>query len=181
MLPQRVIVISLPRRNDRLIAFMDRWITDGACDIELSVSAGIEAATGAEGCHKAHIAALSTGDTPVLVLEDDAAFCTDFGAKLAALTLPADWELCYLGGEHLAPPMPVYPGLVRPTRIRRSHAYIVREPRALARLLPGKGHVDGAIDALPLMTYAVAPFWVGQAGGPSDVTSAVHGLRFFND
>lgn len=66
------------------------------------------------------------GAPAVLLMEDDVVFAEDIGAKLAAIELPDDWEVFYLGCKHLERPEPVGPGLVRVTRAADHHAIGIR-------------------------------------------------------
>jgi len=183
MLPAQVLVIHLERRTDRLANFRTRWAATG-----LDVAPVIFAATdqtrhdppdprwdsyphGTWGCWDSHVRALRAAVGPVLIVEDDAVFAPCFGVALAQLTLPPDWELVHLGGQHLTRPDPVAPGLVRPVRMLRTHAYLARYPQILAGALRGhKTHVDYALGQLPVHRYACAPWLVGQDDTPGDIT-----------
>lgn len=183
MRPVSAFVITLRRRADRLDRFLDRWRVLG-----MGMPVHIQWATdqtltsppdhrwdkyplGAWGCWDSHIKALRVANGPVLVLEDDAVFVPGFARILSELTLPAGWELVHLGGQHLTPPDPVVPGLVKPRRMLRSHAYLAAYPQRLAAsLATTRTHVDHALGLLPLARYAVDPFLVGQDDSSSDIT-----------
>jgi len=163
--PESAIVITTYRSTDRLALFQKRWDAIGA-PLPLTVHMGVIPASPVDGCFTSHRDGLLTATGPVLMLEDDALFAPEFTLDLA---YPDDAELFYLGGEHRLPPLEeVSPGIVRVARIRRNHAYIVYDPHGVAAALgEPKGHIDTALTALRLRTYAVKPFTVGQIKGPS--------------
>ena len=190
----RVVVISLARRPDRLAAFYDRLAgrlaalpypaTDGQ---EERPPAWWKTTPGAWGCYQSHRAvidyAMAIDIDSILVLEDDATFVPDFCDRLAALEVPADCGQLYLGGQHLTKPEPGPPGLVRGRNVNRTHAYAVFGRAALetlqAHLRPdpaiwtARHHVDHHYGILHrerrIGCYAVSPWLCGQAAGLSDV------------
>lgn len=183
MLPASVTVINLARRPDRLRAFQSRWHRFGLditpdvltatdqCEHDPPEASWEMLPLGAWGCWDSHIRALNAARPPALILEDDAVFLPHFALVLADLTLPPDWEVAHLGGQHLYRPEPVLPGLVRPKRLYRSHAYLARYPQTLAvRLRSVKTHVDHALGQLGLSRYCVDPWLVGQDASRSDIT-----------
>ena len=190
----RVVVISLARRPDRLAAFYERL--DGRLDAlpypaidgqEEPPPAWWKTTPGAWGCYRSHAAvidhALAIGVESILVFEDDATFVPDFADRLAALEVPADCGQLYLGGQHLAKPDPGPPGLLRGRNVNRTHAYAVFGRPALetlqAHLRPdpalwtARHHVDHHYGILHrerrIGCYAVSPWLCGQAAGLSDV------------
>lgn len=193
----RVVVISLPRRSDRLAAFQSR-LADAwpgtSCDVFPAVDgeqekppAGWQTTPGAWGCARSHeevmAAALRDGVERLLVFEDDATFGHAFADRLAGLALPADCQQFYLGGEHLKPPQPGPPGFVRGVNVNRTHAYAVLGRPALEMLREhlrwnpatwtDRHHVDHHYGILhergAIRVYAVKPWLCGQAAGRSDV------------
>lgn len=195
MIPAQVIVIHLARRPDRLAAFKARWKAAG-----LPVTPIIFTATdqttqpppdprwdtfphGAWGCWDSHIRALRLATGPVLMLEDDAVFGERFTEALSELTLPPDWEVCHLGGQHLQTPEPFVPGLVRPTRMLRTHAYLAHYPQVLSSgLRARKTHVDFAFGHLPIRRYATDPWLVGQDDSRGDITrKEPNGIEFWQE
>lgn len=183
MLPDQVVVIHLERRADRLANFRARWAATGL-DIEPVIFTATDQSIsspadpvwrnyppGTWGCWDSHIRALRAAVGPVLILEDDAVFAGNFGPALRDLTAPGDWEILWLGGQHVHRSQPVVPGIVRPTRLLRSHAYIARYPQVLgAGLLRHRSHVDRALGRQPARAYACDPWLVGQDDTPGDVT-----------
>jgi hypothetical protein len=183
MRPASAYVITLRRRADRLDRFLDRW-AHVALGIPVHIVWGtdqaVEAPTdprwnkyprGTWGCWDSHVRALALADGPTLICEDDAVFTDGFTQVLSDLTLPSGWELVHLGGQHLTAPEPVVPGLVRPRRMLRSHAYLAAYPQRLsAALATTRTHVDYALGLIPLARFAVDPWLVGQDESPGDIT-----------
>jgi hypothetical protein len=125
----------------------------------------------ARGCLQAHLAVLSTAREPTLILEDDAVFAPAFTLDLHP---PVDWDVLWLGGEHIIRPMdiPAYPEWVKPLKMLRTHAYIARQPWRLARMIEDSGVrlLDPHLASLPLHQYALRTFTVGQDAGLSDIS-----------
>jgi hypothetical protein len=203
----RVFVISLARRPDRLAAFRERlgaaW-PDGlsrltvfqAIDGELCPKPDwFTQPKGAFGCWQSHHRLLETclmdGTGDVLVFEDDATFVPEFEIALPLLMsmVPDDWGQLYIGGQHLAKPHPVNDAVVKGTNVNRTHAYAVRggEPmRHLYRWLhaghhwKGRHHVDhhyGRLHKTGWHVYASKNWLCGQAAGPSDISGRSEGER----
>ncbi len=211
-------VISLAKRRERLDAFRERfkaackpygvdfWTAFGFDGENLPVPTGWETSKGAFGACLAHLfawarvmsdAGLEEND-PLLIFEDDAIFCDDFVRKLerAARLVPDDWDLFYLGGEHLpsmkgSPTRLVADGeiqLLRCWNVNRLHAYAVRRgalnklfPRLLkyATCAPKRFGLSGeetcfdyeigrATEEGEVVAYAVMPWLCGQGGFGSD-------------
>jgi len=88
---------------------------------------------GRKGCMLSHIAALEMAEKKgwksVLILEDDCRFSKDIRKIHQAIegfekTLGEEWDVFFLGGQFLESST-VSPLLIRVTKSRRSHAYIV--------------------------------------------------------
>ena len=88
---------------------------------------------GAFGCLRSHLevvrAARRAKMPSVLILEDDAELADNWRQRLAAAwsSLSADWDVLYLGCNHLVPPVPVANGLARVVQAHSTFAYILRE------------------------------------------------------
>lgn len=113
-------------------------------------------------------------------LEDDVVFHAEFAVRLAALDLPEDWGVFYFGCQHVEPPQPVRPGLVRVARALDAHAVVIRAPHYLAARAAMRGPGKGAQGALcsdvlfadlhqRIPTYAAFPNLAWQAVGRSDL------------
>ncbi len=195
MIPAQVIVIHLARRPDRLQRFRVRWEATGLPVKPLIFTATDQSTTeppsprwaefpaGTWGCWDSHVRALKIATSPVLILEDDAVFAPNFAQALAELTLPPYWEICHLGGQHLRRPEPFVPGLVRPVRMLRTHAYLAHYPQVLSSALRSKPtHVDFAFTALPLKRFATDPWLVGQDDSPGEITrKEPNGIEFWQE
>lgn len=177
MILRTVIVISLARRPERREALTRAWPLPG---ITLRFFDAVDNPDDPNrGCMDSHITALATTvDTPTLVLEDDAVFAPGFTLNLRP---PPDWDLLWLGGQHLIRPKPVIPGWVRPSHVIRTHGYIAREPHQLSRYLRESPLPHTTMFALPLTQYAQNPFTVGQAPGYSETRRGETTGGFFND
>lgn len=137
----RVCVISLKSRPDRLKYFFDNlpdpWILG---DIEIfdaidgygeKIPNDWKSGRGAWGCYQSHLAiikkAIDDHIDNLLIFEDDAIFCDDFNNKVLLFlnNLPPDWEMFYLGGQHLKMPKQLILNNVVGvgTNINRTHAY----------------------------------------------------------
>ncbi len=180
---RRGYVINLPARADRLRAFTSRWEASFLGHIDLRVQPASDLPDPARGCLRSHLAALEEAartdpEEPVLILEDDAVFTDAFPWPS---TPPPDWDVLWLGCQHIAAPRPVRGGLgyfvtgwVTPVEIMRTHGYLARRPGQVAELLRRADHgglpprIDPYLSRLPLRHYAVEPQTVGQAAGPSD-------------
>ena len=206
----RIAVITLRRRPDRLAAFRQRlgaaW-PDGLSRLE--VVDAIDGAVcpkpdwftgppGAWGCYRSHHRliedSLQAGHQAVLVFEDDATFVPDFPDRLEAFLglLPADWGLGYLGGQHLRKPLPAEGGLFRGVNINRTHAYAVRGGEQMAEVYRflhgghhwrGRHHVDhhyGRLQGRQFPAYAPAEWLCGQAEGKSDIQGNVEAARWWS-
>jgi hypothetical protein len=198
----RVVVISLRRRADRMRRFLARV---AACDwpfAEPQIFNAVDgnavpcprqwkSGGGAYGCQQSHLRvlhnALMDGVQRLLVMEDDAEFRGTFGADAAEFVknVPADWECLMIGGQHMAPGIPVSDGVVRCKNTQRTHCYAVtREGMAtLAKLWAGSvNHIDW--DMGPFLgrrekTYAPSAFLVGQASSQSDISGRRNPTQFW--
>jgi hypothetical protein len=161
----RVVVVSLERRRDRLDEFFDRVPSDfpfGEIEIFHAIDgkqcrhpSWWRGGGGAWGCYRSHVniieAAITDGVKRLLIFEDDATFAEGFAAKSReyVAALPADWQQAYFGGQHLKRPFEV-PGnekVVAAANINRTHAYAVNGKEAMTVLykwLHERDHWKGA-------------------------------------
>jgi hypothetical protein len=177
--PVCAVVINLPARPERLAGFLERWHTAldrAGIGIPLRVQAAVPG--GDAGCLASHHAALSTptpaADGPLLVLEDDACFAEDFTLDLPVPTgHGTDWGLLWLGGQHRLVPQPHDAHWTRPANLMRTHAYIARQPAAVAAALARLPRLDPYLARLALPQFVLRRHTVGQTAGRSDIDGTV--------
>lgn len=205
----RIAVITLRRRPDRLAAFRQRmgaaW-PDGLSRLEVvdAIDGTVcpkpdwfTGPPGAWGCYRSHHRliedSLHAGHESVLIFEDDATFVEDFTTRLAELlaALPSDWGQAYLGGQHLRKPVPGEKGIVVGTNINRTHAYALRGRQRMAEVYQwlhgghhwrGRHHVDhhyGRLHARKFPAYAPIQWLCGQAEGTSDIQGKAEKERWW--
>ena len=140
---ERVYVINLSRRKERLNAFFKRIPADWPFKLPeqyTAIDGGLasppgwwKGGNGAWGCYKAHLRiledCLSNEIHSVLILEDDAVLVEGFVEKVHAFWkhLPKDWEMVYLGGQHiqenLGLPRKINEWVYHPFNVNRCHCY----------------------------------------------------------
>ena len=197
---ERVVVINLSRRPDRLARFSTRlqgeWPFAAPSRFEaidgstLCLPTNCKKGAGAWGCAQSHRAvldaAIADDVSSLLVLEDDA-YAVDDLPRLAESFLervPDDWDCLMLGAEHLLPPIAVGPGVVRCVASIRCHAYVLRGPimpmLSAFWLRNQTDHCDLVLSSLMLhyKAYAPNPLLIGQDAGWSDITPRHEPLRF---
>lgn len=188
--------ISLQERPDRATEAAAQLHRAGLCRLATFLRPQRHPLKGIVGCWESHRAAgmraLALGHRRVLILEDDVRFDDGIGAATttrirdALATLPADWQVFYLGHWPLRARF-VAPGVLR-TRSGCAHAYIA-SPSLLRWLrdhpwtkrgvamdpLVGRS-IDAAYACLP-GTYALHPMIAVQSGSPSDNSTAAQKRR----
>jgi len=142
----RVVVINLKRRPDRLVSFKAalqdcNWpfkqpIVFEAVDGSIVPHPdGWQSGGGAWGCMRSHQRifeeAMLDGVGNLLVMEDDACFAPDFAIKVSEFLamVPEDWDQLMLGGQHFNTngiPRAVKSGVYRCTDCERTHCYAIR-------------------------------------------------------
>jgi hypothetical protein len=156
----RIAIISLPDREDRRRQLLTNLTTSGlASPEELTWIEAVDgkkeklpswwkAGRGAWGCRASQLAALTSaqkdGVECLLILEDDAVFHPRAAEWLQQVMplLPKDWEMFFLGGQHMRPPETTKdPRLLKGTCITRTHAYAVHS-RAFASLIAAISNLD---------------------------------------
>lgn len=161
---ERVVVVTLERRHDRLDAFMKRLPANWPFrDVEVvkAIDGRLckhpewwRQGGGAWGCYKSHANiledALNNGINSVLIFEDDATFCSNFSDAAARYleALPGDWVQAYLGGQHLkkAKVLEGNPLVVQAQNINRTHAYAVRGREGITTLYRWLNETQGWVN-----------------------------------
>lgn len=189
--PHRVY-LSVPTRQDRREVLASRLRAAGV-DAEWWPALDAQPMRGETRgfktlAHRAHAVSVRLalrdarwrGFETILMLEDDAVFHPEFRERIAAVELPEDWGLFYLGCQHIETPECVSPGLVRVRRALDMQAVVFRQAhygrvRAAVRGR-GKGAVgekcmDVSVSDLhkEIPTYAAFPNLIWQAESWSDI------------
>jgi hypothetical protein len=202
MTPDRVVVLSLARRPDRLRAFTKRLPYDWPYRLPryvpaidgttLSLPASwATAGAGAYGCALTHTGELRKahrdGVEALLVLEDDVVFAPYFGTSVVEFVaeLPDDAELVMLGGQHFVRPLKVSANVVRCIDTHRTHGYLIKRsamPLVAEIWESTADHIDRSARRVQAFvpTYAPEPFLIGQAAGRSDIDGTDHPERFWH-
>lgn len=144
---------------------------------------------GAWGCFLAHFRilhhCLESDIRSVVIFEDDAVFCEDFGERVRNFmaAVPSDWQQVYFGGNHTTlPPTVVNATVLRARGVSATHAYAVRGAglsaihemlgRFPVALEDENAHIDAMWNMLhqagQIKSYAPWRWLVGQAAGGSD-------------
>lgn len=204
----RVIVISLESRKDRLDSFWsnlpDPWVLGDITVFKAidgfgqKIPSWWKSGKGAWGCYQSHLSVIkqSIDDNinSILILEDDAVFCEDFNRSVDTFlnNLPEDWEMFYLGGQHLKmPKQQVINNVVGiGTNINRTHAYGLSY-NGLRKIYSwllndnwNKGHhIDhhyGRLHEDNIIPYCPLVWLIGQDGGLSNISRNRTSLRWWN-
>lgn len=202
----RVVLINLDRRPDRLWAFNEQLKEKGwpfkeperirGCDGDrVPKPVNWNHGNGTYGCLRSHNRVLEDaildGVSSILVLEDDAQLCDNFTAEVQKFleNVPSDWEGLMLGGQHMNisndPPVPVSPGVVRCVNCQRTHAYAVRGhymEDLYKAWVTRWGHCDHIMGPMHrnYKVYAPDPLLIAQAAGKSDISGREDTVRSWN-
>lgn len=206
---EKVYIISLSRRKDRLDKFLSGlptpWIYPNiepfeAIDGQLEVPPDWwNVGKGAWGCYQSHHEIIKNclrhKISSALIFEDDAILGEDFNKKSKELfdNLPNDWEMCYLGGQHLSKPIDtiINDAVGIGTNINRTHAYAINNTgfEKLDYHLSQypwpkkKFHIDHMYGYLQsnniIKPYCPLSMFVGQDGGQSDIVDFNFPIRWW--
>lgn len=158
----RVYVINLRRRADRLTAFFDElekcdWpfakprvfpAVDGDA---VSVPIWWKQGGGAWGCLMSHARILEdciADDVKrVLIMEDDVTFVSNFAKRASAFLkeVPGDWDQIYFGGQHLRDPVKLSDGVYSCINVNRTHCYAVSRdfmPRMYRYIMNARDYIE---------------------------------------
>lgn len=206
-----VFVLNLEQRNDRWRRFLSNlpidwpfcppFRFDAVDGRAVEIPSLWKSNHGAWGCYASHLRILEMAIEreldSILVLEDDAVFCKTFSTDVRSFfaELPEDWELIYLGGQHielhLGLPQKVTEWVYRPFNTNRTHAYAIRGQEAMRRIhgyliepenWTENHHVDhflGAYQKSHDRVYVPMDWLVAQDDGLSDVADTEVGFRSF--
>lgn len=176
------MVLALQQRPERLREYRRR---NGAFG---RVHFGKVGALSWDGCLAGHRAIWTQAERDTLVFEDDVVLTPDWVMCLQAVKPPADWDLLYLGGQHVDREGESSAGLARCQATVRTHAYVVRHS-SIARLLEltegVSEHLDTALSARmrlgQVVAYAMCPWVAGQVAGLSSITGRQEPERWWTE
>jgi hypothetical protein len=212
---ERCYVVSLHRRPDRYQEFMARMKDWPFAPIQRWEAVDGKLVPhpqwwrnggGAWGCLRSHAQiierCLNEEVGSVLLLEDDAMPCDGFVERVRRFLqeVPADWEMLYLGGQHLCvprhPPERVNDYVIRPYNVNRTHAFALNqngmrivEKHLYANDWHVRHHIDHHLGRLhqskrivvycPTVPDQPWSWLIGQARGKSNISGNVAEDRFW--
>ena len=206
----RVVCINLDRRPDRWRRFAEGLPADWPWPMPIRIPAidgqrvrhpdHWTSGGGAWGCYRSHLqiieSALNDAVRSILILEDDALFPSGFTARALdwLRTVPADWQMLYLGGQHLFaarhPPVEIRPGVYQPYNVNRTHAFALQGDmlqivyqHLLRHDWHRRNHIDHHLGRLHQQRqhriYCPPEWLVGQASGKSNISGKTPPDRFW--
>ena len=202
---QRVVVISLKRRQDRRrriekLMKATGWpfkkpiwfdAIDGGSGL-IPVPRGFISGGGAWGCKQSWTRvledAMADNITSILVMEDDAIWRPTFEDECQTFfeNIPQDWQVAFLGGQNMATPRQVVPGIGRTANTQRTHAIALRGNGirfAYGVMAYSDRHIDhrfGPAAGKLNKSYQPLSFIVGQDSTQSDISGRKDHARFWS-
>ena len=199
----RVVLINLKRRTDRIESFKQRQISHNwelpNPDIFEAIEGNLVgipsyylAGGGAWGCLLSHTRVLEKAVMDkvdsILVLEDDVTWMSDSWEILNQFMkdVPTDWEQLMLGGQLFCDSRQevIKPGVRRVSNCQRTHAYAIRTkviPDLLKIWYGCNTHIDHRMGPWQesRKVYAPEKFIFGQSAGKSDISGARNPDKFW--
>ena len=181
----RVVVINLDRRADRLAEFKKeaekvglKFERHSAYDAQDKTDKYGKPLRGIVACTKSHYEvldkALNDGVKRLFVFEDDASFVEEYNQKFEKTwaEVPENWDIFY-GGLWLHQSSPFSEHLVRPIDSYSAHAYGIdrKAMETIHRHLQGKDIIDIELSSLNsrLEAYCAKPALIYQRPSYSDL------------
>lgn len=195
----RCVLINLKRRPERLANFRRQQLEIGwplpSVDVfeaidgnRVGVPDTYTAGGGAWGCLRSHVSilerAVMDGIERLLVLEDDVCWKGVSELQQFLRTVPDDWDMLMLGGQHMEEPQLVMDGIVRCNNCQRTHAYAIRGDamKDLLKLWYGcTSHIDHWMGPWQRnwKVYSPTTFVFGQSGGRSDISGSLNPAKYW--
>jgi hypothetical protein len=209
---ERVCVINLEHRRERVESFFGNLPADWPFQYPERYQAvngensppprWWKGGNGAWGCYRTHLTiieeCLNRGINSVLILEDDAICVENFREKTELFWqhLPGDWEMVYLGGQHIQEnlrlPRKVNEWVYSPYNVNRTHCYGIRGRKMLESVYRHlhdytswnvAHHVDHYLGEFQKTIenglYVPREWLVAQSEGQSDITCNPQGHCLF--
>lgn len=198
----RVFVVALKRRPDRLAAFIEGLPTDwpfAEPEVFQAIDGHViptpdkwKSGGGAYGCMRSHQEILEmcmmNESKPILIMEEDCVFCDNFSEKVTAFleSVPKDWDKLMIGGQHMRPPKEVVPGVCKVAGAGRTHCYAIQGQMVkdlYKAWVNGDVHCDWIMEPLHQNYKVYAPFpnfLAGQRAGKSEINGRVNPAKFWN-
>lgn len=190
---ERVVVINLDRRTDRLAEFDEQAKSIGltyerhsAYDAEGKTDGQSNPMRGIVACTLSHLQvmakAVEDGVERLFIFEDDASFQEGFNERLEKTwkELPDNWDVFY-GGLWLHQYKPYSENLISPIDSYSAHAYGMNRKALLYiyQHVQGKTHIDLELSKINafLNTYCAKPALVYQRPGYSDLDKVYRDVR----
>lgn len=190
----KVIVINLRRRRDRLARFMDQMDHIGVSMAEVTVFEAYDKPlheglpNGNMGCTASHRAVLEiiafNRWERVMVFEDDAMvrpeFINGFDGEFRAMfeAVPKDFAICYLGAHYAdVPKRRVNDHVIEANRVLTTSSYIIghKQARLMAPYISGVGPIDNLFSGFTERgnSYILEPRMFVQYTSESDLTGRI--------